>query len=119
MLGASRTLDKPVPTLTEIPAVCTPSRGSSTTMTTASVAKPTPIQSGAATGYTHYYKVLDGDNCYDIANNFKVTLTEVRRLALIIEQFADPILSSSSGILWSETTALSSFSATMFALPLS
>ena len=112
-------LDKPAPTSMKLPAICTPPKRSPMTTTTARDAKPTPIQSGAATKCEQYYKVLDGDNCYSIANAFKITLMQVHTLPLILCKSTKTITSSPNGIHRSEKTVLSFFSVIMSALALS
>ena len=71
--------DAPVLPSTKFPVVCTPTKAtaSSTSTSAPTNAKPAPIEPSTIASCKQYYKVLDGDNCYSIANNFKVTLTQV------------------------------------------
>lgn len=70
--------NKPVPSSTRFPAVCTPDRASATSTTAqATNATPAPLEPSTIASCKQYYQVLGGDNCYSIANNFKITLTQV------------------------------------------
>ena len=72
-------LNKPAPSSMRFPAICTPNRvtTSSTTAAVATDAKPAPIQPSTISSCKTYYQVLDGDNCYSLAQNFGVTLDQV------------------------------------------
>ncbi|KAL8833432.1 MAG: hypothetical protein Q9170_004275 [Blastenia crenularia] len=69
--------DKPIPTSTLFPAVCTPDRATATSSAPPTNAVPTPLEPSTVSSCKTYYKVLDGDNCYSIANNFKITTAQV------------------------------------------
>ncbi|KAL8721735.1 MAG: hypothetical protein Q9225_001633 [Loekoesia sp. 1 TL-2023] len=68
--------NKPILPSTKFPAVCTPNRASATSSTPPTKAIPTPLEPSTISSCKQYYKVLDGDNCYSIANNFKITATQ-------------------------------------------
>lgn len=100
--------DSPSPISTRFPAVCTPKKATATSATTTSpsMAKPSPLTPDTIASCKQYYKILDGDNCYSVANNFKVTLTQVW---LLIELCVDitnyDTCSSIHGILMLEPIA--------------
>lgn len=76
--------DAPVPTSTRFPAVCTPSvvTASPASTTAANNAVPSPLEPQTNPNCRQYYRVLDGDNCYSIASNFKITLDQVSRVLI-------------------------------------
>lgn len=107
--------NKPILPSTKFPAVCTPSRASATSSTPPTNAIPTPLEPSTISSCKQYYKVLDGDNCYSIANNFKITTTQVCVFSAFPSQ--SPLItgrSSTPGILMLERIALSSGSDIMF-----
>lgn len=71
-------LNAPVLPSKHFPAVCTPSLAASISTVTPSDTVPAPLEPSTVSSCKRYYQVLDGDNCYSIANNFNVTLTQVR-----------------------------------------
>lgn len=102
--------DAPILTSTTFPAACKPNRSSATatSATTAvdsltSVQSPTSVQSSTSVANPvpsplepnttanckQYYQVLNGDNCYSIANNSKITLDQVRCVILFKENITD------------------------------
>lgn len=97
--------DKPVLPSTSFPAVCTPSRAAATSSIPATNAAPTPLEPSTTASCKTYYKVLDGDNCYSIANNFKVTLTQVCYLIAYCQMLLNICCSSIPGIRMLDRTA--------------
>ncbi|KAL8692320.1 MAG: hypothetical protein Q9218_002637 [Villophora microphyllina] len=72
--------DAPAPTPSpKFPAVCTPDRSPVTTSASASNAAPSPIEPSTVPTCKQYYKVLPGDTCFSIANNFKVSLDQFNK----------------------------------------
>ncbi|ETS88167.1 hypothetical protein PFICI_01995 [Pestalotiopsis fici W106-1] len=77
------------PSPTRIPAVCTPDRSTyipSTTTTTAAAATPTPYQPNMIANCQQFWKVISGDTCQGIADEFSITLTQVRYLVLQFQE---------------------------------
>ncbi|KAL9589674.1 MAG: hypothetical protein Q9203_001547 [Teloschistes exilis] len=68
--------NKPILPSTKFPAVCTPTRTTATSSVPPTNAIPTPLEPSTISSCKKYYKVLDGDKCYSIANNFKITSTQ-------------------------------------------
>ncbi|CAO1604770.1 hypothetical protein XANCAGTX0491_008310 [Xanthoria calcicola] len=70
--------NKPVLPSTRFPAICTPSAAPATSSAPPPTnAIPAPLEPSTVSSCKKFYKVLDGDNCYSIANNFKITTAEV------------------------------------------
>jgi hypothetical protein len=69
-------ISAPVPTSTRFPAVCTPTTVAPTT-TSGAASAPSPLEPETDASCTQYYRVLDGDTCYSIASNFKISLDQV------------------------------------------
>ena len=76
--------NKPALLSTNFPVACTPVRTATTTTAPGTNAVPAPLEPSTISSCKQYYQVLDGDNCYSIANNFKITLTQVRSLSICI-----------------------------------
>lgn len=70
-------LNKPAPASTQFPAVCTPNRASTTAAPAPTDSIPSPLHPNTIASCQKYYQILGGDNCYSIANNFKITLAQV------------------------------------------
>lgn len=71
--------NKPVLPSTRFPAICTPSAAPATSSAPPppTNAIPAPLEPSTVASCKKFYKVLDGDNCYSIANNFKITTAQV------------------------------------------
>lgn len=52
------------------------SEAPSTTATGGGPATPTPTQAGMVDGCSSFYRVQDGDGCYDIANSYHISLDD-------------------------------------------
>ena len=98
--------NKPALPSTKFPVVCTPVGTATTTTAPATNAVPAPLEPSTISSCKKYYQVLDGDNCYSIANNFKITLTQVRSLSIYSERdLTDHGHSSTRTIRTSDLTA--------------
>ncbi|KAI4184893.1 MAG: hypothetical protein L6R41_004446 [Letrouitia leprolyta] len=84
---------------TRFPAICTPTNATTASATPPPTnAVPAPLEPSTIASCKKYYQVLSGDNCYSIANNFKITLTQVLRFLLSDLDHANYNRSSTHGI---------------------
>jgi hypothetical protein len=70
-------LNKPPPTSTRFPAVCSPSYFESTTTSATGTAKPSPIEQDTTPSCKQYHQVLDGDSKFHSANESPMSMLTI------------------------------------------
>ena len=69
--------DKPIPTSTRFPAVCTPAQSPVASPTEDLKAIPSPLTPNTVACCKQYYQVIGGDNCFSIATSSDISLEQV------------------------------------------